>query len=195
MKWYIIFGAVIIIVAGAWFFFSGSSNNESTTPTQTPELPLGGSVTPGSIDTGSSGSSVSNPTITFGTPNGGVVTVKDFIHNGETVSDVENPGSYVLAGSVGYCLANGSCPSGATTTDFNVSYNEKTHFFNIILLAEPLGSVRLEAEQFLASRLGLVDKEVCDLNYFVGTPYWINATYDNKNLGFSFCPGATVLPK
>ena len=188
MKWYLIIGTVIIVIVAVLFFlFSGAPQNESPA-SATPGFPITNSVE----ISGSFGTSTA--TLSFPTPSGAIVTVKDFVHNGETVSDVENPGAYVLAGSVGYCLVDGKCPSGNPTTDFSVSYNENTHFFNIILLKEPLGATRLEAEQFLANRLGITGQEVCNLKYFVGTPYWVNETYDSKNLGFSFCPGATVLP-
>ncbi|MBU6388570.1 hypothetical protein KGQ72_01700 [Patescibacteria group bacterium] len=194
MKWYFIIGTILIIVAAVLFFlFAGSPKTVSTTP-PTPGFPMASTTAPNPVvPVGSAGTSTA--TISFATPSGTVVTVKDFVHNGETVQDVQNPGSYVLAGSLGYCLADGSCPSGASTTDFSVSYNEKTHFFNVILLKEPLGAVRLEAEQFLTDRLGIAGQQACGLNYFVGTPYWVNATYDDRNLGFSFCPGATELPK
>ncbi|MCR4276169.1 MAG: hypothetical protein NUV90_02175 [Candidatus Parcubacteria bacterium] len=196
MKWYIIIGTAFIIIAiGSYVvFFSGSPTESVNNPQPTAGLPISGSITPNPSTSGG-GTATSSPTISFATPSGAVVTVKDFIHNGETVQDVQNPGSYVLAGSLGYCLADGSCPKGASTMDFSVSYDEKNHFFNIILLAEPLGAVRLEAERFIANRLGLAGKDACNLNYFVGTPYWVNAAYDDRNLGFSFCPGATPLPK
>lgn len=195
MKWYISIGAIIIIIALAFFqsLFSDPPK-DGTTTNPTPGFPMASSTNP-TVGTMDSSETSTGATISFVTPGGFVVTVKDFVHNGETVSDVQNPGSYVLAGSLGYCLADGTCPSGALTTDFSISYNEKTHFFNIILLKEPLGAVRLLAEQFLAERLGLTGQQACSLNYFVGTPYWVNQSYDDKNLGFSFCPGATKLPE
>ncbi|MFA6414841.1 MAG: hypothetical protein WC217_01525 [Candidatus Paceibacterota bacterium] len=195
MKWYFIIGSILLLVGVVLFFLFSSSPEVVTTPQPTPGLPIASSTVPVTGGPSSFGTSNTGPTVSFATPSGAVVTVKDFVHNGETVADVQNPGSYVLAGSVGYCLADGTCPEGASTTDFNISYNEKTHFFNIILLSEPLGATRLAAEQFLAGRLGLTGKASCSLNYFVGTPYWVNEAYDSKNLGFSFCPGAIALPK
>lgn len=196
MKWYLFIGAlVVIIAAGLYFAFSDSPKTVSTT-SSVPELPVGGSITP-VVNTSASSPSLPKGVaiISFDTPSGATITVSDFIHNNETVPDTANPGSYVLAGDLGYCLADGTCPKGASVTDFSVSYDEKTHFFNIILLAEPLGTSRLNAEQFVESRLGISGQQACSLNYYVGTPYWVNSNYDNKNLGFSFCPGATVLPK
>ena len=194
MKWYLfIGGTIIVIAAGLLFFFSGTSKDATSTPS-TPGLPVANSTT---FTTGTSGSFSTStaPMISVAVQGGGAIAVKDFVHNGETVLDVQNPGSYVLAGSLGYCLTDGTCPAGASTTDFSVSYNDKTNFFNIVLLKEPLGTIRLEAEQFLQNRLDITEQQACGLNYFVGTPYWVNSVYDDRNLGFSFCPGATVLPK
>lgn len=198
MKWYFFIGSIIVlIVAGLFFVFSGSpKNSETTLPAS--GLPVSGSTvsTNGSSGTfGAATSSTGTAMMSLVTQNG-EIAVTDFINNGETVADIENPGSYVLAGSLGYCLADGTCPSGAPTTDYNITFNEKTHFFNIVLLNEPLGTIRLAAERFIVSRLGGIgEQEACSLKYYVGTPYWVNSAYDNKNLGFSFCPGATVLPK
>ncbi|MBA3789496.1 hypothetical protein H0X32_03880 [Patescibacteria group bacterium] len=128
-----------------------------------------------------------------GTQSGNTIQVKDFIHNGETISDVENTGSYLLAGSLGYCLPNIKC-TAATSTNFNIGFDSKAQAFTIALLKEPIGNARHEAEQFLISRLGIPAEELCSLNYYVGTTYFVNESYDSGNLGFSFCPGATKLP-
>lgn len=191
MKWYVLIGVgvIVVVVIIAFFVFSGEPELVPVVQTA-PGLPVAGSVPQG---TGTSGSSATG-TLSFTTRSGVVVTVKDFIHNGETVTDVQNPGSYVLAGSLGYCLADGTCPRGAVTEEFSISYSEKTHLFNIVLLTEPLGEIRHKTEQFLVGRLGLTEQQLCSLDYTVGAPYWVNEAYDSKNLGFSFCPGATKLP-
>jgi len=170
-----------------------SSPAQTQVPSGTVSLPTAGSITPTRTSNGS-GTTVPNK-MSLSIVGGGTIVTNDFIHNGETVVDVENPGSYQLAGSLGYCLANGTCPSGSATTDFSVSYSETTQSFNIVLLKEPLGAVRNTAEQFLGSRLGITANDLCRLNYYIGTSYQINSFYSGKNLGFSFCPGATVLPK
>ncbi|MDO8567052.1 MAG: hypothetical protein Q7R58_02785 [bacterium] len=195
MKWYILTGAAILTIAVGGVLFFLNPPQEANTTQPIPGLPVAGTVVPSNEAPGSPNTSITEATMSFSTPSGAVITVKDFIHNGETVPDVQNPGSYVLAGSLGYCLADGSCPRGAPTTNFSVLYNEKIHFFNIVLLKEPLGAIRLEAEQFLINRLGITEQQACSLNYSIGAPYWVNETYDDKNLGFSFCPGATKLPQ
>lgn len=139
-------------------------------------------------------SSSTAATIALPLTGGGTLAVKDFIHNGETVADMNTPGSYVLAGSLGYCLSDGTCPHGATSTQFAISYTAQTQSFNIMLLKAPLGVARKAAEQFLVNRLGVAGQKLCELHYFIGTSYQVSTTYTAKNLGFSFCPGATALP-
>jgi hypothetical protein len=126
-----------------------------------------------------------------GTP----IVTKSFIANGVTSPDVENPGTYYLAGSPGYCLKDGTCPSGAPESNFIVTYDAPNQFFTIALTKEPLGAARIAAEQFLMSTLGVSQTQLCSINYYIGTVNAVNAIYAGKNLGFSFCPGATVLPE
>ncbi len=173
----------LCIIAGI-LYVASPEEPLAQNPIQTGQFPIGGTST--------TTSQTSQTTVEL--YDGSAIVAKDFIHNGETVADVQNPGSYMLAGSVGYCLGTGECPTGAPTDSFSVAYNENTHFFNVILLKEPLGKARKDAEAFLESRLGVAEKDMCALNYYVGTPYWINEVYTGKNLGFSFCVGVTPLP-
>lgn len=203
LKGYLFFGAMlVIIIAGVVFFFTHSSQNTTGNVQPQTTLPTAGSNT--QINTSTS---VSNPVgafiatstaptqMTLQGRDGGAIVTQDFLHDGVTVADAVNEGSYMLAGSLGYCTADGVCGAHATTTDFSITYDVGTQFFNIILLAEPVGPVRTEAEQYLLSRLGIPASRACALNYYVGTPYWVSETYAGKNLGFSFCHGATPLPQ
>lgn len=119
--------------------------------------------------------------------------VSDFIDNGTTISDTENPGNYELAGSLGYCMPNTKC-AATPTTDYNIGYERSSDTFTVALLKEPLGQVRSEAEQFLLSKLGITKSQLCGLKYYVGTTYYVNEQYDSQNLGFAGCPGAVALP-
>lgn len=125
---------------------------------------------------------------------GEMMSVYDFIHNGETAADPQNKGTYYLAGSIGYCLADGTCPSGAKTDSFSITYTESDHSFTVSLLAEPLKTARIDAEAFLASRLGVEKKALCTLSAYVGTPAFVNATFAGTNLGFPSCADAVLLP-
>jgi hypothetical protein len=133
------------------------------------------------------------PTTKVKDADGTSVVVKDFINTGDTIPDPENPGSYQLAGSLGYCPQNTDC-TAAPADDYSIGYNGNENAFTIALLKEPLSASRQHAEQFLMNELGLTKDQMCALNYYVGTPYWVNERYDDANLGFSFCPGATKLP-
>src|SRR3989338_6993533 len=101
MKWYLLIGATVVVFSAILFFvFSGPSKTVTTTSSIT-GLPIASSTIPDieSVDTFNPSTTVS--TLSFPTRSGASLTVKDFIHNGETVSDSQNPGSYVLAGSLG----------------------------------------------------------------------------------------------
>ena len=124
----------------------------------------------------------------------GPVVVTDFINNGITGADPQNPGIYFLAGAPGYCLTDGTCPGGARENTFNITYDAMQQFFTVVLIVEPLGAVRSRAEHFLLNALGITETQLCTLNYYVGTVSALNDLYAGRNLGFSFCPNATVLP-
>ncbi len=86
-------------------------------------------------------------------------------------------------------------PSANPSAPYDITYESATQYFNISLLAEPIGQTRVEMEHDLMTKLGVSENAMCLLNYMVSVPYWVNAFYTGKNLGFSFCPGAVVLPQ
>ena len=185
----IIVGALILLVAiiggVLWFMLS-----EKQVQNDMPPGP-GQNLFP-------SGTDISDPTQvvrsrSLSVPGGGTLAVSDFLATG-AVTDAVNPGSYVLAGELGYCLYDGTCPKATDDTDFNISFDETTSEFTIVLLREPIGASRLEAEAFLRQKLGVKDSELCRIKYYVGVPYTVNTVYTGSNLGLSFCPGATQLP-
>ena len=124
---------------------------------------------------------------------GTYILVKDFLHNKETVADTVNPGNYYLAGSIGYCLGNGTCPAGYRTPDFTITFNTATEQFSVALLTKPLATTRFAVEKFLMDRLGLHRITLCNLRYFVSVPSTVDSKMAGKNIGFSPCPGAYVL--
>lgn len=155
------------------------------TPVPAPTLPSAAS----SGDTTNSGRTLSL------TGKLGTITMNDFLHNGMTEADPLNEGLYFVAGSPGYCIPEGPCPHGAPATEYVIVYDSKRQFFTITLLAEPLGQARARAEQFLLNSLGVSESQLCALNYYAGILNGLNDRYGDRNLGFSFCPGATVLPE
>lgn len=127
--------------------------------------------------------------------NGTNVATRDFFHNGVTIADVANAGNYLLAGNLGYCLTDQQKCQAASSTNFSVYYMSSSQSFIITLTEEPIGLARVQMEQFLLSTLGLTQDQLCKLNYLVGVTQDVNPQFTGNNLGFSFCPGATVLPK
>lgn len=76
---------------------------------------------------------------------------------------------------------------------FGVVFNERDASFAVGLESEPLADARLKAEAYLRSTLQVSDEQLCELSIFVAVPSRVNQFYSGKNLGLSFCPGATVL--
>ena len=151
--------------------------------------------TPGTQFPGASTTPVTNTTTrTISTEDGGTMNVADFVNNGISFEDPSNPGNYYLAGSNGICTADGKCPRVGTQMDFNIIYFADDNSFVIGILKEPLGAIRKEAEQSLMVTLGITSSDMCKLKYTIGTTSYVSDTYGGKNLGFSFCAGATKLP-
>ena len=134
-------------------------------------------------------------TVSIPAVSGGFIETVDFMHNGVTIPDTANPGRYLLAGNLGYCIKDTSKCQAGNTTDFNIFYDSIAKAFTIALLKEPLGQTRLQMEQTLMQTLGIAQQQMCSLNYYVGTISDLNSFYAGKNLGFSFCSGATALPQ
>lgn len=189
-----ILGLFLLIVIGAvlWYFIFVPKTVPQTSGQPTATLPVSGSVT---SNPSSSASPEPIQTMSLATQSGSSVVAQDFIHNGATIPDTSNAGRYLLAGSLGYCPSNATQCQAAPAADFNVYYNSAPQSFTIALTQEPIGQARLHMEQFLLPTLGLTQVQLCTLNYYVGVTTYVNPQYAGENLGFSFCPGATVLPK
>lgn len=116
---------------------------------------------------------------------GRTITTRNFMEATGTTEDAFNHGLYHLDVP----------PSANPSAPYDITYEKATQYFNISLLAEPIGQTRVEMEYDLMTKLGISEGAMCQLNYMVSVPYWVNAFYTGKNLGFSFCPGAVVLPQ
>lgn len=115
---------------------------------------------------------------------GGLILVKDF-KSDPTVEKGKDGRYYYLAGGI---------DPNSVGAPYGIDYTESDQSFNIVLLKEPLGDFRKLAEQELMQRLDINTTQACGLRYWVSVPTYVNSTYSTKNLGFSFCPGATRLP-
>ncbi|MDO8593357.1 MAG: hypothetical protein Q7R59_00440 [bacterium] len=183
-----------IVVASVWYFlFAPKAVTQTSWPNAM--LPISGSVAPTPTEPSSATSSPTGQRITLAAQNGGTVIANDFIHNGVTIPDTANAGRYLLAGNFGYCLSDPQKCQAATADNFSVYYNMTTQSFILTLTKEPIGQARLDMEQFMLATLGITEQQMCSLNYLIGVTRYVNEQYAGKNLGFSFCPGATKLPK
>jgi len=183
---------VAIVIGVLYVFFAPKAVPQVSEPATT----LPGSA-PNNLASSTSGTTPPGDigTMTVAAQDGSSVTVLDFIHNGVTISDKVNAGSYMLAGNLGYCLSDPQQCQAAPADNFNVFYNSAPQSFNIVLTKEPIGQARLDMEQFMLTTLGITQRQLCGLKYRVGVTSYVSEQYTARNLGFSFCPGATVLPK
>jgi hypothetical protein len=171
--------AAILIGVGIFLYLHNATGGP-TPPNTTPSTSNGGT---GGSSTGGTGGSVVVPSESGGTSDGQTVAAKDFLHASDTYADPNNEGRYFLAGTGG---ANISVP-------YRILYVKADQSFTIALLAEPIGSARLAAEQALEKTLGISQEDMCTLRYAVLVPHEVNQFYSGKDLRFSFCPGAEAL--
>lgn len=186
----------IIIFAGLialafWLTNSKSQIPATDSPNGQNTLPVANSVgNTTAVDTSTnftSGTILSLPAV-----DGGTIQVNNFINDPTTAKDPINQGYYYL----GYHVNEGiPDPTATDNPPYIIEYISATQYFNVALLQEPIGPVREEAQQYLMAHLGIGQDQMCRLNYMVSVPDRVNSQFSGKNLGFSFCPGATVLPK
>jgi hypothetical protein len=127
--------------------------------------------------------------ITVTSNTGQTLEVRNFITDPETIADAVNPGSY----SLGNHFETADVAS-TDTPPYVIRYDVKAKSFSIGLFAEPIKEVRLDAEAQMLRQLGISKEQMCQLNYIVSVPGFVNESYSSRNLGFSFCPGSVTLP-
>ncbi len=184
----IFLGAILIGII--WYFLAAPKTVSQQPSQSSTTLPVSGSV-----GTTTATGNQQTAQMVLATPGGTAVITHDFIHNGTTIPDKANVGRYLLAGNLGYCPSDPQQCQAAQASDFSVYYNSAQQSFTIALTKEPIGQSRLDMQQFLLTTLGITEQQMCSLDYYVGTTYEVNSTYDDRNLGFSFCPDVTALPQ
>ncbi|MFH1178114.1 MAG: hypothetical protein V1711_00085 [bacterium] len=181
---------IVIGLLALAFWLSGSGNPSTTTnDAQSVEFPVANSIVNSTV---TNITSALETTMSISTVNGESIKTKNFINDSTTTKDPINSDYYYL----GYHVYEGVSDSTVTNNPpYIITYISATQYFNIALLQEPIGTTRLASEQFLISNLGISQNQMCQLNYMVSVPDRVNSQYAGKNLGFSFCPGATKLPQ
>lgn len=169
----LILSALIFIAIGAYFFLS--RGQDVAPPAQFGGNPFGFAGT-GTVGTENA--------LELVLEDGSSVSIPDF-------TKIDQP---EWAGeSAGYQVA------GNADADFLITYIPADTYgsqaqFLVSLATEPLGEIRADAEAALRTRLSLSNQELCGLDVQVWTDDAVNAAYAGRDLGLSFCPGATVLP-
>lgn len=191
-----VIGIVILALIGAGalvFFFTrsgepadqGGSNATGSGSTQN------GSYMNNTYQQGVSGQGDQQVEVAYvASRNGSPLPVREFSDNPEYGADSVNTnisylGSHFEAGAEGQ--AAGDPP-------YVIEYMEKTDHFSIAILKEPIKENRIQAEEYLRSKLGIPKMYMCRLRYTLSVPVRVNPVYAGQNLGFSFCPGAAELP-
>lgn len=186
---------IAIAVGVLWLVFKPETSriSEPTGPAVT--LPVGGSVTTGGPTTNPAASTTApRQTRVVADARGVALETRDFLKDATVRADRSTPGRFLLAGNLGTCIGDQSACQAGAVVPFNIFFNEVSQVFSIGLTDEPLGENRRLAEQALEKLLGLAQPEMCRLKYYIGTSEQVNKAFGGKNLGFSYCPGATVLP-
>lgn len=172
MKRVLIISAVVLvlllIVLAAFILLN---KKEAAPPdAQGPSFPSGGTI---------GGIAPDEPTFVIADYDDEPIEVRDF----RTTPDPYVPGQYAIVGGI-----------DTEQSPYDIFYQETDDYFGITLYKEPLGTNRLLAQTRLQETLGITNDEMCRLNYVVAPGPGVAETYEGVNLGFSFCPGATVLP-
>ncbi len=85
-----------------------------------------------------------------------------------------------------------SAPSAVP--DYSIVYFEDKTTFVITIYKRPLSDTRIKAEQDLLQKIGISEKEACNLNVNLGTIASVDENMSGKNFGLSFCPNGISFP-
>lgn len=177
-KNWLLFGSAVLLVAVVFvflFFFTRSGEDSPTPPDTEPSFGQAPDVTPGGG---------TQDVVVIETSGGQTISVPDFIRDRQP---------FIVASKAFYFITDNQQTKG-DAAEFDIVYGTDSSI-SIGLFKEPLGAVRFAAETELKSLLRLDNATLCTLKVSVAVPNSVNSFYSGKNLGLSFCPGATKLPE
>ncbi|MDO8623860.1 MAG: hypothetical protein Q7R54_00690 [bacterium] len=171
--WFLVgLGVVILLLLGFYLFRS-----DTTPPNTIPGITDPFGTPAGTVPGTGGGSTETQLPITLN--NGAVILVPNF-------TKASQP--FWTSPIAGYEVA------GSEKEIYHILYFPGNSGFLISLAAEPLGESRRAGEAALRAKLGVTDAVLCTLNIQVFTGIDVNEQYSGRDLGLSFCPGATALP-
>ncbi len=172
MKKYVFIGIIALVLVTTIAFLWLKSKHETDVETLIPpglDVQFGTSGTSSTVGGTGSGPTSSSTSSAF--------------PPGLDIEKIKQTSEYF--GSGGYALYD--------SDDYQITYDDLDHSFNIAINNTPVGWYRKLAEEELIKKLSVSKEEICKLNIFVGAPARIdpNGPY---GYGLSFCPGSVVLP-
>lgn len=176
-KYLIIIIAFILVTTAVWYLFVSqqpSVSNDGDTPTTT--FPAGG------------GLSTNSATLTIQTISGDNLEIHNFLNDSDIVKDAINDGYYYLGN---HFSTNDQTPQ--SNPEYVIEYIAETNFFAIGLFREPLAQSRRNVEEYLMTKLGLSEEQMCSLNYSMSVPRRVNEHLAGTSFLFSFCDGSYPL--
>lgn len=167
---------IVFLVAGIVATLKKPS--DSNEPIQQPgtQFPAGGTT------------DISGDTFMVKTQSGSVVEVKNFLVSDTTIPDMENEGYFYLGNLFPVEETDNQPP-------YVITYIEDTQFFNVTLLSTPLYASQQQAELYLKSVLGISDSDMCNLQYTLSVPAYIDEAASGIDYRFSFCSDSTPIPQ
>ena len=94
-----------------------------------------------------------------------------------------------------YSLGNTFNSATQTTGDspYLITFDAETKYFNIVLLKKPLASIRLATEAYMKQVLDISESQMCELNYMLSVPGYVDEAASSIDYRFSFCPDSVQL--
>jgi len=182
----IIIGLLLLAGSAFWIFVVNKSNPTPTNDVGTGFPDSGTSTIQNQGDT--MPPNTGNQPLILNTSSGATLSVHNFLNDSDTVADPQNKGYFHLGE---HFPLDGTSPS--TYPRFTIMYIAQTQYFNISLTSEPIRQARIDAEQYLLTHLGVSEEQLCQIDYMVSVPYFVNQFYTSQDLRFSFCPGSISL--
>lgn len=125
-------------------------------------------------------------------PSAGSIAASTTPPTGRSIGDILKSSDTIQLGPDDYIIAETA--SRYQSQEYQITYHAPDGVFTVSLEAEPLRQTREHAERRFLALLGITQNQACMLRVNVTTLWSVNPTYAGRNLGFSFCPGAAVLP-
>lgn len=161
--------AILIIGVGLFFLFGRNSTSNQSGGTASSSAGTAGTLPAVSVtSTTSAYNTPTGATLTIGTPKG-TIAVNNFYNTAKQIS----------AGRTSVLIAE--------TDTYNITYYTLDSSFNILITETPFATMRAQAEAAFLAALGISQVDACKLNVAVATPYSVDPTDAEQNLGLSFC--------